>query len=44
MIKDDFEITQMFQAAVDEALEAGWSEKRIREELEAALERGWEPE
>jgi hypothetical protein len=41
-MRDDFEISQMFQAAVDEASEAGWSEQRIREELEEALSRAME--
>lgn len=44
MTRDRFEIAQMFQAAVDEALEAGMTEKEIREEFEAALESAWEPE
>ena len=43
-MKDDFEISQMFQAAVDEATEARWSEERIREELEEALSRAFDPE
>jgi len=43
-MKDDFEISCLFESAVAEALEAGWSEERIREELEAALASAWEPE
>ena len=43
-MKDDFEISGMFEAAVAEALEAGWSEQRIREELDAAMASAWEPE
>jgi hypothetical protein len=43
-LKTDFEIAALFQAAVDEALEAGWSEQRIREEFEHAFESAWEPE
>jgi hypothetical protein len=37
---EDFDIAQLFRAAVDEALDAGWSLSRIREEFEAAIEAG----
>lgn len=44
MKKEDYEISQIFQSAVDEALEAGWGEARIREEFEHALASGWDSE
>lgn len=39
---DEFEIEQLFQAAADEAVEAGWSDDRIKEAVEQAIERARE--
>lgn len=36
---DDFEIAQLFQAAADAAVDAGWSDEKMREELAEAIEK-----
>lgn len=41
---EDFAISQLFEAAVYAAVEARWSDERIREEVEAALASSMEPE
>lgn len=42
--RTEFEVAEMFEAAVAAGLEIGWSDDRLREEFEAALASAIEPE